>query len=65
MINLHEIFASSSRRNTKYLNQIWQLIKYFLLVAFVQADPFWISENILRILKRESFWQSSVKISSP
>jgi len=35
MINLHEIFTSCSRRNanSEYLNKIWQLIKYFLLVV--------------------------------
>ena len=33
--NLHEIFTSCSRKNTnsKYLNKIWQLIKYSLLVV--------------------------------
>jgi len=35
MINLHETFTSCSQRNTnsKYLNKIWQLIKYSLLVV--------------------------------
>jgi len=35
MINLHEIGNSCSRRktNSKYLNNIWQLIKYSLLVV--------------------------------
>jgi len=35
MSNLHEIFTSCSRRNvnSKYLNKVWQLIKYFLLVV--------------------------------
>ena len=35
MINLHKIFTRRSGKNTysKYLNLIWQLIKYSLLVV--------------------------------
>ena len=35
MSNLHDIFTSCSWGNTnsKYLNKVWQLIKYSLLVV--------------------------------